>query len=378
MKIKQFENPFPVTTYLGVEFFCDRQDETSRLISNIQNGNSTTLISRRRIGKTGLIHHVLCQLPTGWKGIYIDILETENLNQFLNLLATSIIQSIPEKSNLGKRFWNLLKSLRPVISYDELTGTPQASFDIKPKEIENNIHHIFQFLESQEYKIVVAIDEFQQICKYPEKNTDAWLRTRIQQLKNVVFVFSGSQQHLMIELFTFPQRPFYRSTQIMKLEKLNSAAYNKFIISIFNKYKKTISTEIANEMLDWANTHTFYVQQLCNRVFTSTIKEVTTESWKHQARQLLDEQESVFFTLRSMLTNHQWQLLKATAHEGILYQPTAKIFLSKYELGTSATVLRSLKTLLDYELIIKEYDPNGTQYYAVYDVFLQRWAELSI
>lgn len=378
MKIKQFENPFPVTTYLGAEFFCDRQEETSKMIRNIQNGNSITLISRRRIGKTGLIHHVLSQLPIGWKGIYIDILETENLNQFLNLLATSIIQAIPEKSNLGKRFWNLLKSLRPLISYDELTGSPRASFDIKPKEIENNIDHIFHFLETHDNRIIVAIDEFQQICKYPEKNTDAWLRTRIQQLSNVVFIFSGSQQHLMVELFSFPQRPFYRSTQIMKLEKLNNATYNQFIISTFNKYKKMISPEIADEMLDWTNTHTFYVQQLCNRVFSSTIKEVTTESWKHQARQLLDEQESVFFTLRTMLTNHQWKLLKATAHEGNLYQPTAKNFLSKYDLGTSATVLRSLKTLLDYELIIKDFDLTGIQYFAVYDVLLQRWVELSI
>lgn len=378
MNTKQFENPFPVTTYLGVEYFCDREVETLRLISNIQNGNSTTIIALRRIGKTGLIHHVFTQLPPGWKGVYIDILETENLNQFLNLLATSIINAVPEKSSLGKRFWIFLKSLRPVISYDALTGSPQASFDIKPKEVEMNIHSIFQFLEIQEYKIVVAIDEFQQICRYPEKNTDAWLRTRIQQLKNVVFIFSGSQQHLMAELFTSPQRPFFRSTQIMRLEKLNSEVYRNFIISIFSRYKKTISIEIASQILDWANTHTFYVQQLCNRVFASTIKEVSTDSWKHQAHQLLNEQEPVFFTLRNMLTKPQWRLLMALAHERIVYQPTAKAFIDKYHLGTSATILRSLKTLLNYELIIKEFDADGTSYYNVYDVFLQRWAELSI
>ncbi len=377
MKAKQFENPFPVTTYRGPDYFCDREAETSRLISAIKNGNSTTLIALRRIGKTGLIHHVFAQLPVGWKGIYIDILETENLNQFLNLLATSIIQSIPEKSSLGKRFWKLLKSLRPIISYDPLTGSPQASFKIQQKEIENSIHSIFQFLESQEDKIVVAIDEFQQILKYPEKNTDAWLRARIQQLTNVVFIFSGSQLHIMSELFTSPQRPFFRSTQIMKLEKLNSEIYRNFIISIFNKHKKIITPPVAGEILEWANTHTFYVQQLCNRVFASTIKEVTTSLWKYQAHLILAEQEQVFFTLRNMLTKPQWRLLKATAHEGVVYQPTAGYFLNKYQLGTSATVLRSLKTLTDYELIIKYFDATGTLNYCVYDVFLQRWAELS-
>lgn len=374
---KQFVNPFPVTTYLGPDYFCDRSDETSQMISNIRNGSSTTVIALRRIGKTGLIHHLLGKLPPEWKGIYIDILETETLNQFLNLLATSIITTIPEKSSLGRRFWSLLKSLRPVISYDALTGSPQASFDIKTHEVENNIQAILQFLENQKFKIVIAIDEFQQITRYPEKNTDAWLRSRIQQLKNVVFIFSGSQQHLMTELFASPQRPFFRSTLIMKLEKLNQVVYRDFIVSIFKRHKKIIAPETAQEMIEWTNTHTYYVQQLCNRVFASTIKEVTPELWKHQALLLLKEQQPVFFTLRNMLTNPQWQMLKAIAHEKIVYQPTAKGFLTKYNLGTSATALRSLKTLTGYELVIKDFDAQGVSFYSVYDVFLQRWAELS-
>lgn len=378
MATKQLENPFPVTTYLGPDFFCDRATETAQLISNISNGSSTTLIAQRRIGKTGLIRHLFAQLPMEWKGIYVDILETENLNQFLNLLTTAIICDLPEKSSLGKRFWNLLKSLRPVISYDALTGSPQAFFDLKPHEVENNVQAIFQFLENQEFKIVLAIDEFQQIVHYPEKNTDAWLRTRIQQLKNVVFIFSGSQQHIMTKLFTSPQRPFFRSTLIMKLEKLEQEVYLDFIVSIFARYKKTIGPEVAREMLDWTNTHTYYTQQLCNRVFASTIKDVTSDLWKRQALLLLKEQESVFFTLRNMLTKPQWKLLKAIAGDKMVYQPTAKGFLSKHDLGTSATVLRSLKTLADYELVIKDFDAAGNLYYTVYDVFLQRWTESAV
>jgi AAA+ ATPase superfamily predicted ATPase len=375
MSTKHLENPFPVTTYHGEEYFCDRQEETTRLISNMQNGNSTTLISIRRIGKTGLMHHLLSKLPHGWKGIYIDILETENLAQFLNLLATSIINSIPEKSSLGGIFWKFIKSLRPVISYDTLTGAPQASFELKPKDIESNLSSVLQFLEKQEFKTIVAIDEFQQILNYPEKNTDAWLRTRMQQLKNVAFIFSGSQQHLMNELFTSPKRPFFRSTLMMKLEKLNHDVYRDFIVYLFHKYKKEISPVIASDILEWSNTHTFYVQQLCNRVFAATPLKVTATIWKQEAYLLLKEQEAVFFAYRNMLTNPQWQLLKAIAHTVRVYQPTSKEFLNKFRLGTSATVLRSLKTLQGYELVYNEFDTNGIQYYSVYDVFFQRWTE---
>jgi AAA+ ATPase superfamily predicted ATPase len=373
MSSKRPENPFPVTTYLGAENFCDRQKETSLLISHMQNGNSTTLMAIRRIGKTGLIKHVLTQLPKGWKGIYIDILETENLNQFLNILTTSIINSVPEKSGLGRIFWDFVKSLRPVISFDSLTGAPQASFDIKTKEVESNINSVFQFLEKQDFNTVIAIDEFQQILKYPEQNTDAWLRTRIQQLKKVVFIFSGSQQYLITELFTSPKRPFFRSTQMMKLEKLDQETYCAFIKSLFKKYNKKISSEIVNDIIEWSNLHTFYVQQLCNRVFSATSEKVTTEIWKHQAYLLLQEQEQVFFIYRNMLTNPQWQLLKAIAHEGTVYQLTSKAFLDKYHLGSSASVLRSVKTILKYELVYTEFDKDGNQYYCVYDVLFHRW-----
>jgi uncharacterized protein len=375
MSTYQLENPFPPTGYHGHSYFCDRTNETARLISNMQSGNSTTLIAIRRIGKTGLIQHVLQQLPQGWKGIYIDILETENLTEFLNILATGIINAVPEKSTIGKKFWEVIKSLRPVLSFDALTGTPQASFDVKYGEAETNINTLLQLLEKQDFKILIAIDEFQQILNYPEKNTDAWLRSRIQQLKNVMFIFSGSQQHLMSELFTLPKQPFFRSTQMLKLEKIETTVYSEFIAALFKKYQKEMSKEIAADILKWTNTHTFYVQQLCNRVFTATDKKVTSEIWRQQAHTLLLEQEPVFFAYRNMLTNPQWQLLKAIAHEGTVYMPTSKKFLHTYHLDTSATVLRSLKTLLNYELIYTEFDPQGQKYYSVYDVLFQRWAE---
>lgn len=375
MSTKRPDNPFSVSAYLGPDYFCDREKEKQQLIQNLQNGSSTTLVSIRRIGKTSLLHHVLCQLPTGWKGIYVDLLETENMNQFLNALTSAIIRSVPEKTNLGRVFWNFIKSMRPVISFDSLTGAPQAGFEIKPAEVENNITALFGFLEKQESKFVIAIDEFQQILNYPESNTEAWLRTRIQQLKNVFFIFSGSRQHVINEMFSLPSRPFFRSSLFMELGKIESDLYCDFIVNQFNAYKKEISPAIASEILEWTNGHTFYVQQVCSRVFSSAKQVVSSDQWKQQAHLLLKEQETLFFTFRNMLTNAQWQLLKAIACEGKVYQPTAKGFLEKFRLGTSATVLRSIKTLQDYELVCNLNDANGMAYFSVNDVFFQRWSE---
>ncbi|MFN8207258.1 MAG: ATP-binding protein [Bacteroidales bacterium] len=369
------ENPFPVNTYLGPEYFCDRIDETNLLISNARNGSSTSLIAIRRIGKTGLIKHVLARLPKGWKGIYIDILETENLGQFLNMLATALLNSASEKSKPGRLLWEYIKSLRPVISFDSLTGSPQASFDLKPKEVEANIDAVLRFLDGQDHKILIAIDEFQQILRFPEKTTEAWLRSRIQRLKNCVFIFSGSEQHLMNELFTSPKKPFYRSTQLMKLGRISKESYRDFIVMQFRNYRKEISPAIAEQILNWTELHTYYVQQVCNRVFSATEKKVSAAIWQEQAYRLIREQEFVFFSFRNMLTNPQWQLLKAIAAEDIVYQPTASLFIQEHRLGNSATVLRSLNTLIRYELLGYEFDTQGRKYYLVNDLYFKRWVQ---
>lgn len=373
MNYKKPANPFPVVGYQGPRYFCNRMTETTKLIRNINSGNSTTLFSIRRIGKTGLIHHVLAQLPENITSLYIDILETENLSQFLNKLTSALLKIAPEKSSLGKQIWDFIKSIRPVISFDPLTGAPQASFDLKQIDTERNVDSILTFMDNQNQRTVIAIDEFQQIIKYPETNVDAWLRSRLQQLKNVVFIFSGSQQHLMTELFASPQRPFYRSTSFLPLGKLDFKEYRDFIIEMFHDYQKEISPSIAEEILNWGDTHTYYVQLLCNRVFSSASKKVTSGLWKQQASEILKEQEIVFIGYRNLLTTHQWKLLKAIAREEKVYQPTGMEFSTKYNLANPATILRSLHSLQKYELIYKDFDPEGKPFFSVYDVFFRKW-----
>lgn len=174
---KKPANPFLTTGYHSPEYFCDREKETGQLLSNLQNGSNTALVSIRRIGKTGLIKHLFYQLPENWRSIYVDILATENLSQFLNVMASAIMNALSEKGNPGKRFLNFLKTLRPVISYDLLTNTPRVSFNQQQTdETETSIRSILSYLEKQEFDVVIAIDEFQQITNYPERNIVSWLR----------------------------------------------------------------------------------------------------------------------------------------------------------------------------------------------------------
>lgn len=371
----QNSNPFITTGYLGAAYFCDRETETTTVLNSLLNGRSVTLTSIRRMGKTGLIKHVLTRLPESYKGIYIDILMTETLNEFLSVLITAVFNEIPEKTNPGKMILDFIKSLRPVITYDSLSGQPQVSIDVRGGEPPRQIEVMLNYLESYPDKVIIAIDEFQQITNYPEKNMDAILRSIIQSLNNVHFVFSGSQQHLMTELFGNPGRPFYQSTGFLKIGKIDPVKYLNFITAHFQAAGKQISAMVVNEMLDWADLHTYYVQLICNRVFSVDCNIITDEIWKNEASALLKENEEIFFRYRDLLTKQQWQLLKAIAHEGIVFQPTSKEFISRYNLGSPATVFRSLAALLDKEMIYSEHNQDGNSFYAVYDVLFCRWMQ---
>ncbi|EOZ96144.1 hypothetical protein A33Q_2737 [Indibacter alkaliphilus LW1] len=366
-------SPFPTTGYFGPEYFCDREEETRSVLSMLKGGESCLLLGIRRLGKTALVHHILGKLPGGWQGIYLDILHTENEKDFLNALASGLLQSIPEKSALGKKVWDFIKSLRPTLSFDPLSGIPQVGLEVKdsPRQVRN----IVEFLGQQNTTLVIAIDEFQQIGNYPEQNTDAWLRGLVQSLPNLRFIFAGSQQHILSGMFSDPGRPFFKSASPLKIGKIDQQQYADFIQDKFTEAGKNLSPSIVGQMLEWTMCHTYYVQLLCNRVFLSGEKNIEESLWRREASKILQEQEPFFFHYRSLLTHQQWKLLKAIAKDKEVLEPTSKAFVSHHELGSPATVLRSLEALQVKELIFKEYRQDGKEFYGVYDVLFQRWMD---
>ncbi|HNP94729.1 MAG TPA: ATP-binding protein [Cyclobacteriaceae bacterium] len=369
--------PFPVSGYLGPAYFCDRQEETQELLSALGGGRNVTLFSLRRMGKTALIRHLFHKLSTekAYQTLYVDIMPTSDLKGFINQLATALVQTFPENTSLGKKMWQWIKSLRPQVSFDPFSGLPQLSLDmVRAEEQQATIRSLFNFLDDSGKKSVIAIDEFQQITRYPEISTEAWLRSEIQSLKNVNFIFCGSQKHLLLEMFNSAKRPFYASTQMLPISTIGKDAYAKFITNHFKKSGTTIDAVEVDYILDWTRQHTFYVQSICNRLYQVGSRKITKEAIQSVIEKIFQENEAVYFTFRELLTGPQWALLKAIAKEGRVFAPTAMAFIQQYDLGSPATVKRSLESLLDKEMIFRESDIEGS-YLQVYDLFLSRWLE---
>ena len=128
------DNPFIFRAYQTKELFCDRQEELNNLVTNTLSGADTTLIAQRRIGKTGLIYRLIDEIRSenlSVLPIYVDIFATRSLEDFVKALSTAIMNAIPEKSSIGKKFAKFIRSLRPLITYDPLTSTPQIQLTLQ-------------------------------------------------------------------------------------------------------------------------------------------------------------------------------------------------------------------------------------------------------
>jgi|SRR5690554_273859 len=373
------KNPFLISGYGGSEYFCDRREETESLIKLIKNQVNVSLFAFRRLGKTGLIKHVHNQLRNDKKIIclYIDILATTELSEFTNMLATSIYNNFPKNNTVGKRIVNAIQSLRPNISFDEFTGSPSISFNITNKtQNETTLQQLFKFLNEQEIQITLTIDEFQQVLEYPENNTESLLRTQMQNSENIQFIFCGSNQKMMHEIFNSAKRPFFASCTPMNLEYIAEDEYSKFIRKMFENSNREIDDETLNFICSWTMRHTFYTQYFCNFLFASKHKNIDLNIAQNVAIEILKTHESTFFQYRNLLTTPQWKTLKAIAKEERLLQPTATLFIQQYKLGAPSTVSRSVQALLEKEMILYNTSVEHP-YYEVYDKFLLRWLEKS-
>ena len=369
-------NPFILEPYLSEEYFCDREAETERIASLLENGSDVTLISPRRLGKTGLILHVFDRIAKAgrdYKMIYADISASSTIDDFISILSGAVVNALSARQKISS-FFSHLGAIRPLVSYDPITGSPQVSFFYaSEEEKKTTLKQLFDYLENCGHTVVFAIDEFQQIREYDGVNMEAVLRSHIQNLHNVRFIFCGSKKHIMADMFSNAKQPFYESTSTVPLLKLPRDVYAAFIEKLFAKGGKRIAPEALNFILDWTRTHTFYTQKLCNQVYAASRNSVTVSDVRKAASEILASNLYNFLEIKRLVTSTQWKVLRALSKEGETAHPTSLYFTQKYKIS-APSVLRALDSLVEKELVLSEVSEDGVSY-SVYNVFFSRFLE---
>lgn len=352
-------NPFILGHRIRRPYFCDRVEEQARLTSAVTNGRNVVLISPRRMGKTSLAYVSLYdpeEIREEYEIFFFDILQTNSLRELAYLLGKEIFNSLAGSGKRLRGFLSALRSLKGSFGFDPMTGLP--TFDIQLGDIRNpeyTLEEIFSYIENWEKPVIVVIDEFQQITKYPEKNTEAVLRSYMQRMSNATFVFAGSEQTILQEMFVSSKRPFYNSSEIMTLDPIAEDLYVLFARNLFAEFGKNVEEEAIRWAIRLFDGNTFYMQRTMNGAFADTEAGAMCDmaAVNKSVRTMLAANEVLYREILSNVSISQKAVLYAIARNRIVANPMSSGFLRNHSLPSSSSVQSALLKLVKSGLVSK-------------------------
>ena len=337
------------------------------------NENNIALISPRRIGKTDLIWHVFddSEIRKDFHCFVVDIYATKNLGDFVNMMGKALVDELrPKGRKAWEKFVAMVSSLRSEISFD-MSGLPVWGVGLG--SINNptvTLDEIFTYLGKADQPCLVAIDEFQQITRYGDETVEATIRTYVQRCTNAHFIFSGSQRHMMNEMFASPSRPFYQSVTIVNLQPLDLDVYTDFCVNKFEEAGKRLDKVVVALLYERFEAVTSYMHRVLNVLFSRTDKGATCDaSMVNEAIEFIIRLSSdTYESLLYQMPEKQRFLFLTIAREGKAMEVTSGAFIKKNKLHSASSVNSALKGLLEKDFITE--DKNV---YSVYDRFFALW-----
>lgn len=352
------ENEIPFVFGVRVEgnTFTDRKEETNRLKMNFLYGVNTILISPRRMGKTSLVEKV-CSLveSESLKIAKIDAFGCRSEHDFINAFATAVVRATSTKwEEWMENAKTFLSRFVPKISIGQ---DPLSEFSIvleynNSNTVTEDILQLPETIAKQKgIKIVICIDEFQQIADFPDSLTFQKKLRGIWQLQsNVSYCLYGSKKHMMETMFQSQSHPFYRFGDLLYLNKISEADWVEYICGRFNVTGKEISPELATEICTVTDRYSSYVQQLSWLVWLRTDFKATKEDVEYGINHMLDACEPLFIQQTESLSSYQMNFLRALT-DGVTTGFTRSEILNNYQLGTAANISRLKKALTEKDLI---------------------------
>ena len=351
------EAPFVFGVRVEGNTFTDRKEETNRLKMNFLYGVNTILISPRRMGKTSLVEKV-CSLVESdtLKIAKIDAFGCRSENDFINAFATAVVRATSSKwEEWMENAKTFLSRFIPKISIgqDPLTDFSIALEYNRANTVTEDILQLPETIAKQKgIKIVICIDEFQQIADFPDSITfQKKLRSVWQLQSNVSYCLYGSKKHMMEKMFQSQSHPFYRFGDLFYLDKISETDWVEYIRDRFIVTGKEISRELASEICTVTDRYSSYVQQLAWLVWLRTDKHATKEDVEFGIDRMLDACEPLFIQQTESLSAYQMNFLRALAN-GVHTGFTRSEILDTYQLGTAANISRLKKALTEKDLIM--------------------------
>lgn len=371
------EIPFQYGKIVEDDSFIDRIEDRKELKGFLSNGINTILVSPRRWGKSSLVKVAMKELAEEDKNIkvcFLDAFKIHSEEEFYDAFASAVIEGVsstPEKR--WGDFVKYIKSISPTISFND-SPTTSVSLNLKFVPLKSNAESILnlpeKMAEDKGVKVIVCIDEFQQLANINEwKKLVSTMRSVWQQQHRTTYCLYGSKMHMMTTIFNNTQSPFYKFGQLINLKCISKDYWIPYIVDNFKKTGKEISAELAEKICETVQYNSWYIQQYCLFVWMHTDGIVTKEDLDKELQLVLDTNEESFLREIDELPASQIAMLKAiAAGEQHL---NAKETVVRYRLGQPRTITLNKKKLIEKDIIEK----NRRKIYILdpmFDLWLKR------
>lgn len=360
---KSMENPFIIGKAAEGSYFINRAEDRKRLSANLSHGINTIIISPRRWGKTSLVKKVQSEIDKErYITVFVDVFRCKSEYEFYRNFATCVIKQTSSKLDewveMAKLF---LSGITPKFSFG---SDPLNDFSLSFEwsdhdDSEEEILSLPQKIsEKKGKKVIVCLDEFQQIAEFPSSvNFQKKLRSVWQHQQDVTYCMFGSKKHLMENFFSNKSMPFFKFGDMMFLKKIDITEWVPYICRNFKETGKTISEKQAERICNVTTCQSSYVQQLSWITWYKAEDVVTDRNIESAIDDLLEQNKTFFQTEIEQLTELQYNFIRAIAN-GITQGFTRKDVLKDYRLGASANVQAVKKAMTSKDLIYTDDDGN--------------------
>ncbi len=212
-------------------------------------------------------------------------------------------------------------------------------------------------LSKQKKKVVIFVDEFQEINKINMgKAIEGAIRHFAQAAKYVIFIFSGSSRHLLLDIFG-SSRPLYKLCDWIILSRLDRNLYQSYLNKVAQQtFGKPLIEEVFNEIMTLSECHPEATYALCGQLWSKAankqtlVKQDVQKAWEDYITKHLKQTRQILSTYSS----GQLKVLMLIAM-GIKKGITGKDSQAKLGL-TSPSISKALQLLEAEDLIEKNVD----------------------
>jgi AAA+ ATPase superfamily predicted ATPase len=371
------ENPFAYSNYVTGESFCNRKKELSELLGYIKGSQNVLLYSHRRYGKSSLIRQVFREIKEKNLNIgamHVELYGTISEKDFITRTFQGLNQLESNFDRLLKSVSKALKNIKLNLSIDSATGGTSLSPSFEAVNEKIFLEELMSILSnySQKHKLVIAFDEFQEAANYTEDGFEKRLRSFIQQHSNICYIFSGSQQHLITEMFNSNNRAFYKLAESFPLDKIETKHYIPWIQSLFSRKNVHLPAELIEEIVARFENHPMYIQNFLFHLWEEPGKKVfSTEIINNVENAIIEKRSMEHTVLWETLSINQKKTLKL-----ILLNNGSNLYnadsLKSVNLKTGSLVTKALLSLIKKEIIVKD----GR--YLIQDIVFKKWLQKTL